>query len=403
MRYTVLKTPSYKYNDKKGGFTMQSYNRQIIDLKEDERGFTTQSKGPYGYCKLETRGKKSRIKLNVNHLEKSNKVYRAQLIKTDPDNTKMINLGVMDIDDDHNGTLNISVDSHNVVGSGYSMDDFSIIAIASLDNRRHPIFPLIGYIKDANPSWKQYVHTNEAKESNVPLEPIRQETYSFENNQQPHDSQRAKVLADKPAKDYEEEQAAHITPEDYTEETHDMQEPTMPYSMENNNEQSGSEDKDAPVYYSDHTYNTKESIEVNDMGNQTFDIIKKHFEPKELEKIHENIFRDYPKMNPFEKEDTTKEWVRIEPSDIIYFPMDTWMLTNNTFLLNGYKRYKHLLLGRNKVTYRNKPHFYLGVPGIYYPKDRVAAYFYGFKDFICCSDASTKAGEYGYWIVEIEG
>ncbi|QUI21015.1 hypothetical protein HZI73_01310 [Vallitalea pronyensis] len=392
---------------------MQSYNRQIIDLKEEERGFTTQSRGPYGYCKLETRGKKSRIKLNVNHLENAHNVYRAQLIKTDSDATQIINLGVMDIDDQHSGTLNISVDSGNVAGSGYGIDDFSIIAIASLDNRRHPIFPLIGYIKDANPSWKQYVHTSDTKKTYTPTEPVRQEVQEAKTKQQKEDTPRAKVLADKPIQEnhvderpmdpYHDEHMTSFTPEFNAEEKPFVQEPVIPHSMNEKEASLGSHEKDASPYYSDHTYNAKESIEINDMGNQTFDIIKKHFEPKELEEIHKNIFRDYPKMNPFEKEDSNKEWVRIEPADIIYFPMDTWMLTNNTFLLNGYKRYKHLILGRDKETYDSQPRFYLGVPGIYHPKDRVAAYFYGFKEFICCADTKTKAGEYGYWIVEIEG
>lgn len=390
---------------------MQNYNRQVIDMKIDERGFTTQSKGPAGYCKLETRGKKSRIKVNVHGLVKSDKVYRAQLIKTEDEQTKVINLGVLHMDQQNNGTFNISLDSDNVLGSGIPIDDFALIAIASLDNRRHPIFPLVGRIKEGNPNWKQYVHTEGSPYENIDEIPYKEETSIIcpkvpanHSKQEVSPVNHKQEVEEAKQEMQEEPQDTHETPSYETEvasKEHNQKASSKEYDNRYNHNRN--EEKEEPVYYSDHTYEAKKSIEINDMGNQTFDIIKKHFDPNELDQIHKNIFANYPPMNPFERVDEDKEWVRIEPADIIYFPMDTWMLTNNTFLLNGYRRYKHLILGRNKVTCHEKPHFYLGVPGIYYPKDRVAAYFYGFKDFICCADTGTKAGEYGYWIVEIEG
>lgn len=114
-------------------------------------------------------------------------------------------------------------------------------------------------------------------------------------------------------------------------------------------------------------------------------------------KMYEDIFNNYPRMSPFENINNT-EWVRIEVSDIIFLPLDKWMLINNTFLINCYRKYKHLILGRN--TEDNK--IILGIPDIYYPKNRVMATVHGFNSFKSCKDSRALAGEYGYWLIECE-
>jgi uncharacterized protein DUF6128 len=305
-----------------------NYNRQVIDLKQEDKGYVSVGNKSYGYCKIETRGNKCRIKLSVNGLIKTNNnIYKACLIKTTQNSSDIIPIGVIELDNNY-ANLNINTDTNNIMKKDISIDDISIIAIMCKENDNNFRFPLVGYIKELNHPWKRNI-----------------------NNQRLDESSKTK------------------------ETNADM------YNKETGNDK---------------------TVEIDDIGNQTFDIIKDHFDEKELTRIYDNIFKEYPKMKPFEGKYSDIEWIRIEPADIIYFPIESWLLTNNTFLLNAYRKYKHLILGRNMDCDRGKPYFILGVPGIYYPKDKVAAYFYGFKDFICCSGAKTKSGEYGYWIKEID-
>jgi hypothetical protein len=345
---------------------MQSnnFNRQVIDLKLDDKGYTVEGQNTYGYCKIETRGKKCRIKLSVDGLLSLNNFYKTYLVKVDEYNTDLVPIGIIQVDNNNYGSLNISTDTNKVMGTNNTINDFSIIVVSYKDNNNYK-FPIVGFINQVNGSWKKNIKEKNYcyKKKEIIKKEVLKESISQKNNVTKNQKINNKEV--------------------------------IKESKENNKSKKiDNINTDSCII--------KEPIEIEDIGNQTFDIIKKHFNKNELNKIYDNIFIEYPKMNPFIDKYSEAEWVRIEPADIIYFPIDTWLLTNNTFLLNAYRRYKHLILGRKKEYIGEKPYFMLGVPNIYYPKDKVVAYFYGFKDFVCCSGAKTKSGEYGYWIIKIE-
>jgi hypothetical protein len=132
------------------------------------------------------------------------------------------------------------------------------------------------------------------------------------------------------------------------------------------------------------------------------ELLKKQFDEQELSELHEKMFEEYPKMAPFERCDQIMDCIRIEPKDIAALPINIWTLMNNTFLLNGYHQYKHLVLIKEEDdTSETGYKFILGVPGIYHKKDRFMAYLYGFSHFRCCTDTYAKPGEYGYWTIDI--
>lgn len=129
---------------------------------------------------------------------------------------------------------------------------------------------------------------------------------------------------------------------------------------------------------------------------ETLHTIKKDMEKSEIEEFLEDIFRTNQKMQPFENEDPSVEWIKIEITDLVFLPIESWIYINNAFLMNCYRKYKHLLLGRKKgdniIT--------LGVPDIYFFKSSIVANLCGFFEFTSCKNALPKAGEYGYWKVK---
>ncbi|TCL00053.1 hypothetical protein EDC19_0033 [Natranaerovirga hydrolytica] len=133
------------------------------------------------------------------------------------------------------------------------------------------------------------------------------------------------------------------------------------------------------------------------------EILKKQLDQKKLKEMHTQMFEEYPKMAPFERHDDILDCIRIEPKDIAVMPINIWMLMNNTFLLNGYNKYKHLILMKMEDLCNHSGYKYiLGVPGIYNKKDRFIAYLYGFNSFKCCCDTHPKPGEYGYWTIDVK-
>ena len=116
------------------------------------------------------------------------------------------------------------------------------------------------------------------------------------------------------------------------------------------------------------------------------------------------IFAKYPKIEPFAKDSDVEECVRIEPQDIGIFPMENWILANNSFLLHGYYSYRHLIFAmcNNDGT----AEFFLGVPGIYHRCETFMAKMFGFNHFKPieqepAEEESAERERFGYWCMPI--
>lgn len=113
----------------------------------------------------------------------------------------------------------------------------------------------------------------------------------------------------------------------------------------------------------------------------------------------ENMLHTFPYMYPFENDDIDA-CVRIEPQDIVNLPIDTWLITNNSFLLKGYYGYRHLIF--IKVG-KDSPKYMIGVPGINHNRENFLANMFGFKLFKPIKNTSDIRGEFGYWCIPISG
>ena len=54
-----------------------------------------------------------------------------------------------------------------------------------------------------------------------------------------------------------------------------------------------------------------------------------------------------------------------------------------------------MILGKEKETY------YLGVPGVFYEREKMVALMFGFEAFECAS-GEPEAGEFGYYLRQVE-
>lgn len=107
------------------------------------------------------------------------------------------------------------------------------------------------------------------------------------------------------------------------------------------------------------------------------------------------IFTSFPKIYPFE-DDEIIECIRIEPQDIGIFPMECWDLANNSFLLHGYYSYRHLIFVKRK--WGDGFQYVVGVPGIFYNREKFMAGMFGFEQFKSIKKTEQKSGEFGYWL-----
>lgn len=83
-----------------------------------------------------------------------------------------------------------------------------------------------------------------------------------------------------------------------------------------------------------------------------------------------------PQSSYSESQSQDSENVRkIQRSDLSILPRKYWNIANNSFLMHGYHNYHHLML------VESNGHYWLGVPGVYSPREARAAELFGFPQF----------------------
>ena len=103
----------------------------------------------------------------------------------------------------------------------------------------------------------------------------------------------------------------------------------------------------------------------------------------------------YPIVHPF---GDGRAYLSIEPRDFVVLQERFQPMVQNSFLLHGFYHYRHLLLGRQRQG-RNFQYF-LGVPGVFYEKEKEAALFYGFESFEGATTPATE-GSFGYYMKRV--
>ncbi len=110
----------------------------------------------------------------------------------------------------------------------------------------------------------------------------------------------------------------------------------------------------------------------------------------------EQLNRIYPKIQPF---GDVREYLSIAPCDFVILSEHYQELVQNSFLLHGYYNYGHLIL--TKIKEGIDDNYYLGVPGVYYEREKQAALLFGFEGFEGDGDV-VQDGSFGYYMKRVE-
>lgn len=140
--------------------------------------------------------------------------------------------------------------------------------------------------------------------------------------------------------------------------------------------------------------NNTENNEIktgNARSQLTFSVPAEIYEDKWKE-----LCKKYEVVHPFGNQE---EYISISPKDFIIFPEKYQNLVNNSFLLHGYYNYQHIILGKKEDGGKNI--YYLGVPGVYYEREKMVAIMFGFEGFEC-GDKKANTGGFGYYMRRVE-
>lgn len=105
----------------------------------------------------------------------------------------------------------------------------------------------------------------------------------------------------------------------------------------------------------------------------------------------EQILDTYEQIHPY---GDNRLYVKLEPKDFVILQAKYQHLVNNSFLLHGFYNYRYVILGKEED-------YYLGVPGVFYEREKMVALMFGFEAFEC-PGGNVRAGTFGYYLRKVE-
>lgn len=146
---------------------------------------------------------------------------------------------------------------------------------------------------------------------------------------------------------------------------------------------------------------SEEELDKLEVSKNTYpesDLQPDNIESTEIEYNEINrIFRENPKTSPFENQAQDINWVTITLDELSVLPFDLIKYMTHPFLLSGYYKYKHFILGKVNSSEKNK--YVLGVPDVYDYSYKAIASELEFRQFKPCGHEMLNDGAYGYWLM----
>lgn len=183
--------------------------------------------------------------------------------------------------------------------------------------------------------------------------------------------------------DYAEEQGLYE--EEQPEKLNEQSQPEENKQPEEFMEQSQPEENKQPEEFS-------EQSQTAESEKDTSQDLQIESEEEILEKLWQEWSKLYGKCRvPFNQTELTG--IKIQLADFERFPSKLWDYASNPFILHGYYYFRHILLAKDCDN-----EFYIGVPGVYHDRERVAAAIFGFGDFGKMPSQEGIEGQFGYWL-----
>jgi len=111
--------------------------------------------------------------------------------------------------------------------------------------------------------------------------------------------------------------------------------------------------------------------------------------------LWEQLGRTHEPFYPFNNEE---KCFRIFPKDLKLLQPEYYAFQSNQFLMHGYYNYRHLIIFRRKDENNG---YWLGVPGIYHEREKMAARMFGFEKFEA-ANKDYRTGDLGYYLVAVK-
>lgn len=355
------------------------FDKKIIYLDYMERGEKVKNGG---FLKWEAKGDASRIQLQIRGLYPTDTLQGEIMILSDG------NLHTADRVQLHYGTGEYAAcwKNDNLAGTGVTFTSCDGILIRISENRL-----LKGQWRESKPAEK---HEPENR-GDSPVEEFDVEIVEMERKTEPEQDTMAQDLQEKERKEEQGETAQRLQAAETERKEEQVETSQRPQTAET--ERNGEQVETAQRLQATETERKEEQsetaqrLQVAGTGKKR----ERGGTPLARDKW-EQLNREYPKIHPF---GDMREYLSIAPRDFVILAREYHNLVQNSFLLHGYYNYGHVILTRIKN--KEEENFYLGVPGVYFEREKQAALMFGFEGFESGTEHITDGG-FGYYMKRVE-
>lgn len=388
------------------------YDRFFIMFKQELQGYSIDGREPNGYCKIEIRDGKGRANTYMQGLKplKDGSMYRVYLIAVQGDKALGVSTGWLDIDNKGRGECRWEFNPDNLDGTGLAIEDFNVGAIILKGNNiKEMIAPIVGY-KDKEVIWKNgfrdFSVYNEKKETKIKETINQPKTIHIEPKKEESNIEiiqhKVKEEPETISIEMEKEQSQIVSPnlEEYKEKVKKED-----IEKENTEKEDIEKDINPHKIFNDMVnkfYAEMEELEkckvLNSEDKKMLDLELKEPEKSQINDV-DYMFNTNETLIPFEDYNKTIKWIKVAPFELVTLNLSIWTYIKHQFINVGWKKYKHLILG--KYSQDNVCKYILGVPDSYNNEYVDIAKELGFKKFAPCKNKTLQKGSLGYWLMEL--
>lgn len=332
------------------------YDRRVVYLDYLERGEKVKNGG---FVKWEVRGEDSRVQIQIRGLYPTDTLHGELMLLSAGRQKEADSIGLQY----GMGQYVASWNNHNLADTGISLAECDGVQIRLSDKRL-----LRGQWRESR--LQETVQTGD-------LEATKQDGAEQEGNAQESNVQEGNAQENLPQKCIEQEENPLPCMEEVCEKI-----------MEEAAKQDGAE-QDGNVQ-EDHVQESK----IEKQSAQGAPFLQRTEAP--VGDKWEQLNRLFPKIRPF---GDGREYLSLTPRDFVILERHWHTLVQNSFLLHGYYNYGHVVLV--KTENRGEELFYLGVPGVYFEREKQAALMFGFEGFEAADEKATDGG-FGYYMKRVE-
>ena len=377
-----------------------------------------------GYVKIESRGVKGKISLNVEGLKKPihpDEIYKGYLISRTGRKLVEVEIGSILINEKGKGSIEWEFNSKSVKNTRIAIQDFNVVLVrlTSINSKVQDIsIPLSAYIYKEDGSINEIV-----KELEVKYKGTRR-------LQEKPKSKPAKIVENKsrkepkiePQKKFQKEQKKEPEKEIRKEIPQIKKEPKKEIKKELKKEIKNESNNEQNIT-SESVYREikKEKLVKNnttDYGHPVHrkynytDYVRNH--SKQLADYSMNILKFFKKVNPFDEEDEEYTWWEIEYDEQnayrgflpyhnyivnVYYPHP--FMNRITTCQSLMKKHKHYIFGIFEEKKEIKYYIY-GVPGRFTREEQPYRGMTGFKTWAEKKNENIKENKLGYWFMYID-